>query len=221
MLTKAAVGTLLGACALVSTAAMPAQAATAPDQQSIVVSHTSPSTGSDAVLTFHSDKPMSAATAAQVKSALAGKLAGPNSVAPAAGPKGAYLYCNHAYSFSDGDGTFTFQHKCGGTTGPWGWKASAGLCSIVEGRTDGDMVEIGMVWTRNGKRQSVQAPHEEGFCGRQFHGTFNPDHDYDHIVYKDEWVFGVEIDGEIGSGSVTISGSFISAGCTNGKTCGI
>jgi hypothetical protein len=132
-----------------------------------------------------------------------------------AGPKGAYLYCNHAYAFSDSNGTYSFQHACGGTTGPWGYRISAGVCDI----TITSVEESGMTWTRNGKVQGDQAAHLES-CLYQFHGTYNPDHDYDFLTYADNYTFDVEVDGDIGSADLTLSGSFTSAGCTSGKACG-
>jgi hypothetical protein len=51
--------------------------------------------------------------------------------------------------FSDSDGSYTFQHKCGGKTGPWGYQLSKGLCSILVS----DVHEHGMAWHRNGRLQ--------------------------------------------------------------------
>lgn len=39
---------------------------------------------------------------------------------PAGQPAGAIVHCNKAYYFSDSNGTYTIQHACGGSTGPWG-----------------------------------------------------------------------------------------------------
>jgi len=105
-------------------AAVPALAASGPGNSTLVASR------AGAVLTVHFSKPMTAATAARAEAELAQRLS--ISQSPAAhGPKGAFLYCNHFYRFSDSDGSYTFQHKCRGTTGPWGYQLSTGLCSIV------------------------------------------------------------------------------------------
>ena len=196
-----------GALACLSLATVSAQAATSPSGSTLTFNHADALNVNDSVLTIHFAKPLSSAASASVKNAVAQKLAAPS---------GAYLYCNHAYSFSDSDGNYTFQHKCGGTTGPWGYQLSTGLCSIVVS----EVRETGMAWTRNGTRQGNNAAHTEG-CRYQFHGTYNPDHDYDFLTYSDTFNFTVDIDGEEGAADVAIHGSFTSAGCTNGKTCGL
>lgn len=225
MFSRTIISTTLGALgtfALLSSAALPAQAASAPSQRTIMVSHTDTKKIYDTIITFHAGKAMTAATAAKVKATLAKKMNAPEKIsgATASGPNGAQLYCDNAYNFSDSDGTFSFQHSCGGTTGPWGYKLSPGVCSLIPGGEDGDVLEIGMSWSRNGRLQGTQADHLDGFCGRQFHGTFNPDHDGDHIVYKDDFIFTVEVDGETGTANVAISGSFTSLGCQNRIACG-
>jgi hypothetical protein len=208
---------VLGLALFVFAGAVPALATTAPSQDSLAISHASAQNTYDSGLTVHFDKPMSAATAAQVKAALTQRMAAPEStVAPlAAGPSGAFLYCNVLYRFSDADGTFSFQHKCGGTTGPWGYKLSAGLCAI----TISEVHEPGMEWVRNGKKQGRQHDHNYP-CTEQFHGTFNPDHDYDFISYSDSFTFRIDVGGQTGSADVTIHGSFTSAGCANRIACG-
>jgi hypothetical protein len=174
----------------------------------------------NSTLKIRFDRQMDTATAARVKKAISQRLAlSPGGLASpdGQGPKGAYLYCNHAYSFSDSDGTFTFQHKCGGTTGPWGYRLSAGLCSLVVS----DVAEKGMSWKRNGKTQGANAAHPAEYCGYQYHAAFNPDHDYDFINYSDTLDFQIDIDGEVGAADVVAYGSFTSAGCTSGKACGM
>ena len=189
-------------------AAVPALAASGPGNSTLVASR------AGAVLTVHFSKPMTAATAARVEAELVRRLAITQSPA-AHGPKGAFLYCNHFYRFSDSDGSYTFQHKCGGTTGPWGYQLSTGLCSIVVT----DVREHGMAWHRNGKKEPTQSPHLK-FCRYQFHGTYNPDHDYDFISYSDTFTFKVDVGGEVGNADLVISGSFTSAGCQNRIACG-
>jgi hypothetical protein len=119
------------------------------------------------------------------------------------GPTGAYLHCNKVYNFSDVNGTYTIQHACGGSTGPWGYRMSAALCGIIAG----NVVEAGMSWTRNGVSQPRQAPHTVG-CTYIFHGTYNPDRDYDHISYVDSFTFAVKG----GHGSLQIYGDFTTVG---------
>jgi hypothetical protein len=206
---KQVCGLALGAFALFMGGAIPAQAASAPGPVRIVTSDAA--TGN---LTIQLDKPVSASTASRIESSLerATQTSHPN-----AGPTGgAFLVCNKVHSFSDSDGTFTFQHRCGGTTGPWGYRLSAGLCSIVISRVN----ESGMTWTRNGKRQGKQSPHPGEVCRYQFHGNFNPEHDFDIISYSDNYTFRIDVGGETGSADLNIHGSFYSAKCTNPAVCG-
>jgi hypothetical protein len=189
-------------------AVVPAMAASAAGTGAIVASN------EGAVLTVHFSHSMTAATAARVQAELAQRLA-PQEGPLAHGPKGAFLYCDHLYRFSDSDGSYTFQHKCGGTTGPWGYRLSTGLCSIVVS----DVHEHGMAWHRNGKKQGTMAQHIK-YCRYQFHGNYNPDHDYDFISYSDTFTFKVDVGGEVGNADLVISGSFTSAGCQNRIACG-
>jgi len=196
----------IAACAFVVlfAGAVPALAANGPGQDTVVAAR------DGAVLTVHFAAPLSPAAAAA-----AARLSRDLAVPAAHGPKGAFLYCNHLYRFSDSDGSYTFQHKCGGTTGPWGYQLSKGLCSIVVS----DVHEHGMAWHRNGHRQGTQAQHTK-FCRYQFHGNYNPDHDYDFISYSDTFTFKVDVGGEVGNADLVISGSFTSAGCQNRIACG-
>lgn len=125
------------------------------------------------------------------------------------GPVGASLHCNHAYNFIDGDGTYTIQHACGGSTGPWSFRISSAVCGIVVGLVK----EAGMAWTRNGVRQGTQATHTQA-CSYLYHGTYNPDLDYDHITYSDTFTFAV--DG--GTGTLRIYGDFTTTGSTCSPT---
>lgn len=50
---------------------------------------------------------------------------------PEAGPNGAFLVCNKHHSFTDADGTYSVQHRCGGTTGPWGYQISTAVCATA------------------------------------------------------------------------------------------
>jgi len=122
----------------------------------------------------------------------------------AAGPTGASLHCNTVYNFSDTNNRFTIQHKCGSTTAPWVITLSAALCGIVTS----PVFEAGMSWTRNGTVQPKQSNHTQG-CLYYFHGTFNPDHDYDHLTYSDTFTF-TALGG--GRGSLNVYGDFTITG---------
>jgi hypothetical protein len=170
------------------------------------------SEGYKSSLTVQLDKPVSASTARQIKSSLERAI---RTSRPDAGPTGGeFLVCNKVHSFSDFDGTYTIQHACRGTTGPWGYKQSPGLCAI----TISDVYEHGMAWTRNGTRQGTQSPHTE-YCGYQFHGNYNPEHDFDTIAYNDTLTFRVDVGGQTGNATLIASGSFYSAVCSNPSVC--
>lgn len=106
-----------------------------------------------------------------------------SSVRPNA-PSGALIHCNKFYSFSDGNGTYTIQHACGGATAPWSFKISSGNCAIATSA----VTEAGMSWTRNGVTQPRQSPHVVP-CDYLIHGTYNPARDYDRITYSDTMTF--------------------------------
>jgi hypothetical protein len=125
------------------------------------------------------------------------------------GPQGAWLYCNTFYSFSTVDATWSFQHQCGGKTGPWGIDLAAKWCAVAIGVA----AEQGMDWTYNGVKQGRQAPHAQG-CIYQFHGTYNPDYDYDWITYSDTFQLPVNIGGRAGVATFYTTGSFTSSGQT-------
>lgn len=115
------------------------------------------------------------------------------------GPKGAALSCNRAYSFADPDGVYSIQHRCGGSTAPWGYQISPGLCAIIISAVG----EHGMSWARNGSGMPRQAPHSAQ-CTYHWHGTFNPATDNNHIAYVD--LFEFQIRG--GHGTLQIYGDF-------------
>lgn len=121
------------------------------------------------------------------------------------GPSGAYLHCNTYYPFTDFDGTYTIQHTCGGSTGPWSFRISGSVCALATS----SVAEAGMDWTLNGVKKSRQAPHSSEGCGYLYHGTYNPLHDYDHISYSDTMTFKVH-NGHAGLhifGDFTMTGS--------------
>jgi hypothetical protein len=189
----------VGALVLCIAGAVPALGASGSTTSEIVIDsyHSS--------LTVHLSKAVPTATADQMKSTLKQALQ-VNSTA--AGPSGGeFLVCDEVHSFSDSDGTYTIRHPCGGTTGSWSYQISPGVCSFVISNVD----ETGMIWTRNGTMQGMQAPHDEG-CRYFFHGTYNPEQDFDSIAYIDDFTFTVDIGGNVGSADIQIDGSFYSAG---------
>lgn len=203
MLRKGVLVSVLGALVCFLCAGVPAQAAkVAPSGRVLVFKSADKRNGYDSTLKIGFDRPVNAATAARVQNVISRRLA---ASPDGKGPSGAYLYCNHAYSFSDSDGTFTFQHKCGGTTGPWG--------SLVVS----DVAEKGMTWTRNGKRQGANAGHPAEYCGYQYHAAFNPDHDYDYITYSDTMDFTIDIDGVTGAADVVATARSRQPGVRAGK----
>lgn len=50
--------------------------------------------------------------------------------------------CGQSYGWSDANGYFTYQHGCGTTTAPWGFKISATVQSIITSL----VAEAGMEW---------------------------------------------------------------------------
>jgi hypothetical protein len=192
-----------------------AHAATTPTVKQIVI-YQAEGKAYDSTLTVNLPKGVSSATANNIKKSLeeAMSTAKPTvtSEPDASGPSGgAFLVCNQAHLFSDTDGTYSVQHACGGTTAPWGYLISTGLCATVTSTVS----ETGMIWTRNGTAQPKQSPHVEG-CRYQFHGTYNPAHDFDEIKYSDDFLFEVEGDE---NADLHIDGSFYSAACDNPSVC--
>jgi hypothetical protein len=80
-----------------------------------------------------------------------------------AAPVGQLLRCNHGYSFADNNGTYTIQHACGGSTGPWGFHILPFWCS----ESVAPVNEHGMSWARNGVGQARQAPHPGSACVKE------------------------------------------------------
>jgi hypothetical protein len=206
-------GIVLGALVLCTGNTIPASAASVPSPGQVVISRTAIGKGYEFSLTIRIDKPVSASAVSQIRNYLERAV---RTSAQGAGPTGReFLVCNKAHSFSDPDGTFTIQHACGGSTGPWGYRISAGVCAF----TVSDVDESGMTWMRNGVRQGMQSPHPEEYCRHQFHGTFNPERDFDIISYSDYFAFEIEVAGQTGSANLEIKGSFYSAKCTNPSVC--
>lgn len=95
-------------------------------------------------------------------------------------------YCGHSYTSTAVYGTFTYQHACGASTSPWGYKIATAYADTI---TSG-VAESGMAWARNLKTQPQQASHlEDAFY--QYHGTFNPVHAGDDIEFIDTFSYEI------------------------------
>lgn len=124
-------------------------------------------------------------------------------VSAAAGPTGQDLYCLASYAWSDSNGSFSLQHKCGGSTAPWGYKFSLSLRNIVTGY----VFEHGMWYSVNGTGMGRGATHYVP-DSYQFHGTFSRTNDYTRVRYDDYFTFRVNVGGRPGDGALSIAGSF-------------
>lgn len=111
------------------------------------------------------------------------------------------LYCNTYYGISDFNGTFSYQHRCGGTTAPWGYKLSTAVRSIIVG----NISERGMRWSLNGTAKQTSTGHNV-VPYYQLHGTWKPVRDGDTVGYNDVISFRCNI-GSNCKGSVTIRGA--------------
>jgi hypothetical protein len=134
-----------------------------------------------------------------------------------AAPAGQTISCSRFYSFSDINGTYTIQRRCGGRTAPWGFTLSPTVRSSVVGLVS----ERGMDWWRNSVRQGRQAPHVVG-AAYLFHGTCNPALASNRISYADLFTWRHNI-GPGGSASLVIQGNFVfssdPSGCSTGGPC--
>ena len=129
-----------------------------------------------------------------------------------AGPQGARLSCNRLYTYQDGNNTYTIQHKCGGTTAPWGIKISPSLCATAVGSVN----EVGMSWTLQGTSKPRQAGHVVS-CGYGFHGTYNPVRDNNTVSYADTFTWRMKN----ANARLQVYGTFTATGnrCTSPTSC--
>lgn len=97
------------------------------------------------------------------------------------GPTGQSLHCNIVNNFYDGDGTYSVQHTCGGTTAAWVYLISGAACSTAAGPVN----EAGQIWALQGKTMPMQSPHPGVPCNYRFHGTYRPFHDLNNVAYSD------------------------------------
>ncbi|MEU7906300.1 hypothetical protein [Actinoplanes sp. NPDC049118] len=123
----------------------------------------------------------------------------PGGGAPASG--GEQIRCNKFYMKTDTNGTFTYQHKCGGNTAPWGYKITPTVQRIIVNNVS----QRGMRWSLNGVAQRTMTGHnvEPGY---HFHGTFKPVRDGDTVGYNDLITFECNV-GPRCKGSITIRGA--------------
>lgn len=164
-------------------------------------------TGATLTATYSNPRHPRAALQAILQSALDATSVSPANPPPGGGGGAEPLNCNQAYYFSDGDGTFSYQHACGGSTSPWGYRISAAIQKIIISSVH----ESGMCWTRNGAARGCQASHTEP-KSYQFHGTFNPVHGGDYIAYSDIYTFTVEVGGDIGQATLSVRGYIFQKG---------
>lgn len=190
--------------------AVPASASSAPAHTTITITRTANGELQKSTLKVNFKKNLSSAAASKIKAQLSRQLSAPSAAPSSLGPSGDSLYCDQAYDWVDSDGTFSFQHGCGSSTGNWGYQISAELCSQITS----PVYETGMMWSHNGVIGPQGAPHNDGtyYCDYQFHGTFNPDMDGDQIDYIDEFTFTLTVDGIPASGVLDIDGAFTSTG---------
>lgn len=118
------------------------------------------------------------------------------------GDQYAPVYCNRSYSWSDSNGTFSYQHACGGSTSPWGYTISPAVRSIVSGHVS----ESGMTWFLNGAAKPKMAPHPGVPSSYIFHSTFNPVRKGNGIEYNDYVTFNCNL-GPGCHGTITIHGA--------------
>lgn len=95
------------------------------------------------------------------------------------------VFCDESYSFSDSNGTFSVQRRCGIAAAPWSWRMSYALQKIC---VNGTVKESGLKWTKNGVTQPKMSPHAGVICGYYFHGTFRV-HKGDRVTYNDTVTF--------------------------------
>ncbi|MEH3067523.1 MAG: hypothetical protein PGN15_05500 [Aeromicrobium erythreum] len=112
------------------------------------------------------------------------------------------LACGTSNSWSDSNGEYTLQHKCGGSTAPWGYRLSSKMRSIAASTVK----ETGMAWWHNGTKKPTQSPHNVS-ASYQFHGTYNPVKKNYYIRYQDEFYFRHNIGGG-GDVHITIKGKW-------------
>ena len=119
----------------------------------------------------------------------------------AAAAEPVHLKCDHGYIDVNTTYNYSFQHKCGGTTGPWGIKNTT-ICPYVIG----NIWEHGMDWSS--ARASKLGSSHSVECTYQLHGTYRPDHDGDVIKWADQ----VDFEVANGDGYTKMSGHFKTTG---------
>jgi len=110
------------------------------------------------------------------------------------------IHCDVDKLFSDSDGSFGVQRKCGSGKAPWRYTFSPGLASICRD----PVTERGLDWWVNAHRKPRQAPHIVP-CVYVFHGTFTVGKG-DYLWYTDRYLFQVQVDQETGDAELDIHG---------------
>jgi hypothetical protein len=196
---------LAAALTAATTAVTPAGAHAAPSPHSTISwTERSPDGGTSTTVVLHFPRGAPTSTALAALRTRDDQASIP---APAGGPQGASLRCNTLHRLPTPNATWTFQHRCGGSTGPWGISIAPKWCGVAIGAA----AEQGMTWTRNGVNQGRQASHFKS-CSYQFHGTYNPDRDYDWITFYDTFQIPVRVGGRPGVATLYVVGSFTSYG---------
>jgi RHS repeat-associated protein len=112
------------------------------------------------------------------------------------------ISCAHGwYTFYDADGTFYLNYVCGYHELVWHYRLSAAVRSIIIG----DVSETGLKYWVNGLARPQNAPHVR-YAWYYFHGTMSNVHNYNIVMYQDNFDFPVEVDGDTGEADVPISG---------------
>ena len=130
------------------------------------------------------------------------KEATPHLTPANAGPAGQTLACNYLYWWTDTFGQYTFQHACGGSTAPWGYKITSAFCATLASPY---VYEGGMGWSKNGVLVTIANGHYDN-CLDIDHNTYLPTAKGNHISYADYFAFELA-NGE--TGDLQIFGSFI------------
>jgi hypothetical protein len=180
----------------------PHPAVAAPSEPTeIVITQNGESGGSDSnlMLTFEVGDNDPATLKAELEKALQNQQPD-QPVSVAATPQD--ISCLSSTRWWDDNGVYTYQHACGSSTCPWGFKISPTVQAIITS----NVAETGMAWTRNGANRPRQAPHNVG-KNYQFHGTYNPCQDWDTITYNDHFSFRVNVGGHTGNGVLNIAGN--------------
>lgn len=166
---------LLVSLAIVQGGAAPAYAETRDVKQIVIRSGNG---AASAVLTLNYDSPITKSEAAKIERSLGGAL-----IAPAARATVPNMRCGQSIALSNGHGKVDFQYRCESkfARAIWSVRLSSQVQSVVAGRIS----EHGMMWWRNGRKQSKNAPHPLVATNYVLHGNLNPMWNGDRITWQD------------------------------------